>query len=206
MESIKYKGYEIKISQDECGENPREWDNVGTMVCFHKRYDLGDKDHGVNKDDFNSWDEVEKHLRKELNAVIVLPLYLYDHGSLRMKVGSFQGLLPQGHAEFDSGVVGFIFVSAEKVRKEYSVKRISKKTMNRVAQYLTGEIKTYDEYLSGAVYGYQVESDGLDESCWGFYGNDYEKSGLLDEARAAIDYDIKMKIEAEIAYNLLFAI
>jgi len=23
--------------------NPREWDNLGTMVCFHKRYNLGDE-------------------------------------------------------------------------------------------------------------------------------------------------------------------
>ena len=31
------------LSRDECAENPRnEFDHVGTMVCFHSRYNLGD--------------------------------------------------------------------------------------------------------------------------------------------------------------------
>ena len=41
-EDISYKGYIIKIFQDEMAENPREWDNLGTMVCFHPDYNLGD--------------------------------------------------------------------------------------------------------------------------------------------------------------------
>ena len=24
-------------------DDPRSWDNIGTMVCFHSRYNLGDK-------------------------------------------------------------------------------------------------------------------------------------------------------------------
>ncbi len=90
-----------KVMQDEDPENPRRaWDNFGTMVCFHRRYDLGDK-HDIKHEDFSGWDEMEDYLRKEKGAVIVLPLFLYDHSGLRMKVGSFRGLLPQGHAEFD---------------------------------------------------------------------------------------------------------
>jgi hypothetical protein len=30
-----------------------------------------------------------------------------------------------------------------------------------------------------------------DASCWGFYGGDHEKSGLLEHARSAIDYRIE---------------
>mgnify|MGYP003341339394 FL=1 len=38
------KTYELEIEQDDNGYNPRtEWDNVTTMLCFHKRYNLGDK-------------------------------------------------------------------------------------------------------------------------------------------------------------------
>jgi len=34
----KRHGLTIKIYQDDCDENqnPRHWDNLGTMVCFHK--------------------------------------------------------------------------------------------------------------------------------------------------------------------------
>ena len=29
-------GYRLEIFQDECLDNPRNWDNLGTMVCFGK--------------------------------------------------------------------------------------------------------------------------------------------------------------------------
>ena len=36
----------LKIIQDEDAFNPRhEYDHIGHMVCFHRRYDLGDKYH-----------------------------------------------------------------------------------------------------------------------------------------------------------------
>ena len=45
-EKIEYKGYTIKVKLDEDNESPREWDNLGTMTCFH------------------SMDEVKTHLKK----------------------------------------------------------------------------------------------------------------------------------------------
>ena len=43
-EEQEYKGYIIKIYQDDTSEDsPREdRDNLGTMVCTHRRYNLGD--------------------------------------------------------------------------------------------------------------------------------------------------------------------
>ena len=43
METELYKGYTIKIEQDDIGGDCREWDNTGTMVCRHRDYNLGDK-------------------------------------------------------------------------------------------------------------------------------------------------------------------
>ncbi len=40
IDGVKYR---LQIQQDEGYENPREWDNLGTMICFHSRYNLGDK-------------------------------------------------------------------------------------------------------------------------------------------------------------------
>jgi len=48
----------LKIEQDEDAEDPREFDNLGIMVCFHKRYNLGDKT-DLSSDQFNGWDELE---------------------------------------------------------------------------------------------------------------------------------------------------
>lgn len=38
-----YKGHNIKIEADESPENPRDWDNLGSMYCLHRNYNLGDK-------------------------------------------------------------------------------------------------------------------------------------------------------------------
>ncbi len=35
--------YRLKIYQDDNTDSPRSWDNLGTMICFHRRYNLGDK-------------------------------------------------------------------------------------------------------------------------------------------------------------------
>lgn len=200
MDAIKteaYKGYEIRVYPDENAEDPRDFEsNLGTMVCFHGRHNLGDKgDH--KSSDFAGWADLEKHLREEHDAVIVLPLFLYDHSGLRMKVGSFQGLLPQGHAEFDSGQVGFIYTDAETIRKLWGrggKSRLSPKDLERARKELEVEVTVYDQFLSGDVYGYRVvkpakcEACGHDddeevESCWGFYGG----GGTMAEAKRVVD-------------------
>jgi hypothetical protein len=51
---------------------------------------------------------------------------------------------------------------------------------------LAGEVKTFDQYLRGDVYGYVVtDPDGNEvDSCWGLYGiEDAEQ-----EARSALDF------------------
>ena len=73
----KGDGYVIELHVDSDPENPRQWDNMGEMVCFHKRYDLGDKDHGFTP-------ETLLEYVKDPN-VVSLPLYLMDHSGLTMR-------------------------------------------------------------------------------------------------------------------------
>lgn len=59
-----------------------------------------------------------------------------------------------------------------------------------IDQSLKQSAKLYGQYAFGEVYGYSVE--GIDDAgCWGFYGYEEEESGLLDDARSAIDYHIE---------------
>jgi len=44
--------YLLVIQPDDMAPNPREDDNFGRMVCFHPRYDLGDRHNYLDKDDF----------------------------------------------------------------------------------------------------------------------------------------------------------
>lgn len=103
---------------------------------------------------------------------IMADLYLYDHSGLAMSTGSFS-------CPWDSGQVGFIYVSREQVLKEYGWKRLTAKRREQIETYLTGEVETYDQYLQGQVYGFVVEKfeDGdwvEDDACWGFYGDDID--------------------------------
>lgn len=167
------KKFELEIEQDSSPESPRTWDNLGTMVCFHKRYDLGDKT-DYRSEDYDSWDELRQGIIDNEGEVFMLPLYLYDHSGITISTRPF-------NCNWDSGQVGFIFVSKNKVKKEGIDE-------TKVLDYLKGEVETYDQYLTGDVYGYRVyevetcslghEHKTLVDSCWGFYGEEYaEKEG-----------------------------
>ena len=188
MEPIeKYKVGDtiVEIYQDDCsGEGPRDWDNLGTMVCFHKRYTLGDKDHDVNESYFSSWGELEAYLVKERHAAVILPMYMYDHSGITVNTTGFS-------CPWDSGQIGFIYVSREKLMKEYKVKKVSAALKKKVAGYLKGEVETYDQWLTGDVYGFKVYKEAKcdkcghvgeekEDSCWGFYGSDILKNGMID--------------------------
>lgn len=180
-ETEQYKGYTIKIVRDDDPMSPRDWDNLGTMICSHRRYNLGDEQ--FEADRFEGWADVRASL-VEAGARIILPLRLYDHSGITMSVGS--GAHPMDPGGWDSGQVGFIYVTAAKLREEYSVKRISKKVLTEAEEVLRGEVKVYDEYLTNDCYGYVIEDpDGEDvESCWGFYG---ETDYCMTEAKEVVD-------------------
>lgn len=182
----------IRIAQDDDPQNPREeYCNLGTMACFHRRYNLGDKGHDLRQEDFDGWHDMEMYIRKELDAAVVLPLYLYDHSGITISTSRFS-------CPWDSGQVGFIFVSKKKAREEYDKKRLSKKLLARITGCLQSEVETYDDYLTGNVYGYVVETRPADadedaewedggDSCWGFYGDDLEKNGIMGYIRAYVE-------------------
>lgn len=164
----------VKIEYETEPSNPREWDNLGTMAAFHNRYTLGDKDHGIRTEDFGGWAEMEKYIEKELDAPVILPLYLYDHSGITMATKPFGD-------PWDSGQVGFIFVTREKLKKEYG--SVTKKTLAQAAKALEQEVATYDDYLTGQVYAYVIEdADGnVVDSLSDIYGLEYAR----EEARAA---------------------
>jgi hypothetical protein len=190
-ERIGYRRHIIRIIQDDTPLNPRvDCDNLGVMVCFHNRYRLGDEGHGFRSEDYNGWDDLEKGIEREHGPSIILPIYMYDHSGCTINTTGFS-------CHWDSGQIGFIFIQRERARKEYGWKVITKKREQQIRDMLKGEVETYDQFLRGDVYGYQVISpDGEElDSCWGFFKYDHEESGLLDEARSNIDWHIKQARE-----------
>ena len=188
-QSKQIEKYLIEIYPEDSPSSPREWDNLGTMVCFHRRYTLGDK-HDYSFRDYNSWDEMEKAIIKNENVGVILPLYLYDHSGITMNTTGFS-------CGWDSGQVGFIYISKEKILKEYGGKIVTKKLKERVEGYLKSEVNTYDQYLTGDVYGYKVfkletcdkgcEHREEIDSCWGYYGED----SCMEEAEGIVKWHIE---------------
>jgi hypothetical protein len=167
----------VRISYDEDPPNPRtEWDNLGVMAAFHNRYSLGDKNPGVRSEDFGGWGEMRAYIEKDLDAPLVIPLYLHDHGGITIATKPFGD-------PWDSGQVGFIYITRDRLQKEYGKKTITKKTLDQARKVLEGEVETYDDYLTGQVYSFVVEDEGRNEidSLHGIYGFEHARQ----EARAA---------------------
>lgn len=170
----------FRVFQADNIESPREWDNLGTMVCFHSRYNLGDIDHGYKSTDFESWKELKDHLESK-GAVVILPLYLYDHSGITMSTTPFGD-------RWDSGQVGFIYITKDKILSEYG--NTDPETIDKVTKYLENEVKTYDQYLTGEIYGFEIvkiescnyghNHETIEDSCHGFYGDDIKNNGILD--------------------------
>ena len=170
VETFEHKGLTVRLECDLDPTDPREDDNFGTMVCWHNRYRLGDKH------DHRTPSEFRESVGKD---AIVLPLYLYDHSGITMSCAPFS-------CPWDSGQVGYVYATLARVRQEYGCKRITQAIRDKAIACLTQEVSTYDEFLTGQVYGYVVEdSDGEHiDSCWGFYGLEY----CREEARGAAEY------------------
>lgn len=170
IESFEVNDKIVKIYIDENPINPRAdgfSDLLDTMVCFNSKYSLGDK-HNYKKDDFNSWDELEEQIVKDHNPVVIKRLYLYNHSGITISTSPFS-------CRWDSGQVGFVFISRKQALENWSAKKVTKALKDKVEKYIEASVKEYDQYLIGDCYGYNIEDkDGEElESCWGFYGLDY---------------------------------
>ena len=177
-ETVIHHGITIRIIQDENPESPRNWDNLGTMFCAHRRHNLGDKQ-------FESWAGLDEALRQTGKMAVILPLYLFDHSGITIRCSSDEFRAADG-AGWDWGQVGYVFVTKEKARKEWG--KLTAATLKKIKKCLIAEVDTYDKYLTGDVYGYVVDPEGEKESCWGFYGGpegSYEY--CLGEAKAVAE-------------------
>lgn len=161
----EHRGFTIYIERDEYSDSPRNWDNLGTMACHHRNYKLGDK-------------QVEHPLDAvPPDAEVMLPLYLYDHSGVTMRTRPFS-------CYFDSGQVGYIYVTRDEILAEYGGKRLTKSKREKARRVLQAEVEIYDQWLVGDVWGYIVKDmDSVYDSCYGFFGYDY----CLNEAKSIVD-------------------
>lgn len=189
IETIERGGFTARIYYDTDTLNPRkDWDNLGKIVSRKLTSDenfefSGDKERDI------------KRLKQEFGATVTLPIYMYSHGGETINTTGFS-------CPWDSGQVGWIFATTEDICKEYNCKRVNPAIRRRVEQILVGEIETYDQYIRGEVYGYELfDKTGNEiDSCWGFYGFDYIK----EEVNSLIAWHIRQVEEDEKEQFALF--
>ena len=102
--------------------------------------------------------------------LVSLPLWLYDHGGITISCGDRE--YPYND-RWDSGLVGWIVYARQKDDGE--------DWRERAFDRMRAEVEEYDHYLTGEVYGFTLYENGEEtDSCWGYYGGDLAKNGILD--------------------------
>lgn len=195
----------VKIEYDSVPMNPaEEWDCLGIMACWHSRYTLGHEQPSQDPEEFmlelggydendaydDRWiksDILEEKAKKKAmeefdKKYVSLLLYLYDHSGITISTRAFS-------CSWDSGQVGFIYAKKAEILKEWNRRKWSKKLEKKIISILESEVKEYNHYLTGNVFGYTItelaengeNGKGEEEinSCWGFYG-DHKESGILE--------------------------
>jgi len=170
METIKYRGVEIEIKQDEMAESPNEWESDNFLVYDHRDFYVEKK--GFNPRDI--FDYFEEHAFKKVlyQGHFVFMVYAYIHSGVALSLGR------NGYPfndRWDVSSTGNILIKRQKgVWTEAKARKIAE-----------GLIETWNQYLSGDVYGYNIEQ--FNESCWGYY----EYDTCLQEAKGIVDWHLE---------------
>ena len=215
FEMIDHDGvkYTLTVEQDRCPESPREWDNLCTMVCWHRHCSLGDKHtfdsayelmqhlyldvtckHWIDDHDSDDWHDVYKELQ-ETDLILIKQLNVYEHSGMTISTSNGYPY----NDRWDSYPVGFVYVTKKTIFLECAGVT-EENWKERADKYLEGEVETYDQYLRGDVYGFNLtktvvhqqfcphcgevigeyEEEWQEDGCWGFYGDCLEDNGILD--------------------------
>ena len=200
FQETSYRNCIIKLVSDPHPESPRNWDNVGTLVCWHKRYNLGDKKISQSPDEYLKSlarsvvrptypnHLFEKNIHKILEKhFVILPVYLYDHSGVTINTSGFS-------CPWDSGQVGFIYTLISEAKTHWPELK-GKALKARLTECLQGEIDTYDTYLQGNIAGWITKNENGEEidSVWGYYPDNSKSNPsqswqhAFEEAKASID-------------------
>ena len=190
MTTIEKGKFKIEIEQEEYPMNPRNNDNISKMICFYRSYNLGDN-HNYKHENYDSWDEMEKDIIRKEKTACIKRLFLYDHSGITISTSSFND-------RWDSGTVGFIFITKKDLRKNFLKKRVSKKLIERCNSIFEGEVSEYDSYLRGDVYTMSTyENNELIDCIGKFYGDNFWENGMSSYVSKEMITELKEELEKE---------
>lgn len=149
LREYEKEGLKIKVYYDTDSDlSPRNNTNVTNIFCLHKRYCLGDK-HNLKEKDFKNWNEMENYIIKTYKPLIIKPIFMYDHSGITLSLTSFND-------RWDSGQVGFIFVTKDNVLNFFE-KKYTKKMDKQIKERFNYEFEVFNNYVEGDVFGVVIE-------------------------------------------------
>lgn len=174
FETFTHHGITVEIHQDEDAESPRAWGDDGLfLVANHRDFYVPEPGEKRIHDD---WETLVERYKK---THWIFHVEAYIHSGVRLALSNC-GNFPD--RQWDVSQVGGIFAAKKEWRLSASALKSAK-----------GHIDTWNQYLSGDVWGYVVGEDTpFEESCWGFYGIDY----CREQAKDMADYVAK-KVKEE---------
>ena len=144
--TVKDTEYRFRVFYDESPENPREWDNLGTIVTFRSHWTRNNGSPCGDQEEY-AFDFEEEIKNGDRVPALWYPLW-----------ASSCGLSMGEQSEKDDSIVGYIFAERTLLLKEYSAKILSKEVKEKVKQVFKGELETYNLYYNGEVYVYILET------------------------------------------------
>lgn len=183
--SDQYYEYEVTI----CGEK-------------HTRYidaDTSYSEGSIAEEMADEFDICEKmQLLEATGEIVTLPISMYEHSGITLWLGS---KWDHYDAMWDCSSIGFAYVEKSTAKEEGMLdpgEEYDHDWKKWAYAMMEAEMKVYDQYCCGEVYGYMIEDEDGEEAsdvllcgCWGYYEKDY----MLEEAKNCIDTYLEKKRE-----------
>lgn len=216
-ESFMHAGFRVQIIADQDAQSPEGFGDDGLfIVTTRNRY--FQKLH-------QDMDAAECMADKALcKRYWIFPVYAYVHGGVALSMGTGG----QFSDPWDSGQIGFVLAAKD----EWRYRTHERKKCVSAATAARGHVETWNQYLSGDVWGYVVSEvegeegevddtsviqalenyseedlNALDEirnvdSCWGFYGIDYCRTEAKGAAQSARKVEDREAAKIDAAMHL----
>lgn len=173
----EYDDFKIEIVRDEYAENPREDFNFATTICMFKKGQHWHSDN-IAEQLFFDLEDLREYI--EENNCIYLPIYENSDRYDSISVNS-----SPDPSDWDTGMIGAIFMTPDEVQKAFG--KPLEECREEVLATFQSEISTYDAWMSGEVYGYEIKKDDTFLICCsGFYGLDECTADALSIYKAYI--------------------
>ena len=166
IETIKYRGHEIKMSYDECPMSPEEWEDNELFLVSYNNRELWVVPNGLE----DKHDLLCRFSDGIYEDYYVFPVSIFSHSGVQLSFGN------RGGWDWSNG---WAFILAHKDMCN---------TKDLAFSAASALLKCWNEYLGGEVYCYEIDES---DCAGGYLGLDGYKDAISD-AKSIIDTRIML--------------